>query len=60
MALKRIGNTTDNKVDSINKVELSGDELKFILVKLKEANYKGAEFELFYSIWQKLSSHLKK
>lgn len=63
MALKRIGKTTSKKkenpkVDNIKKVELSGDELKFILAKLKEANYKGIEFEMFYAIWQRLSSHL--
>ena len=46
---------TENK-----KEELSGDDIKFILAKLKSATYTGTEFETFYSVWQKLSAKLTK
>ena len=37
---------------------LTEREIQFILAKLREANYKGAEFETFYVIFTKLSNLL--
>lgn len=39
-------------------VHFSKKELEFILKKLREGNYKGYEFEIFYSILLKLSNSL--
>ena len=39
--------------------ELENLEIDFILHKLRQASYTGAEFELFYKVWVKLSG-LKK
>tara|TARA_A100001011_G_scaffold387442_2_gene465221 strand:+ start:204 stop:404 length:201 start_codon:yes stop_codon:yes gene_type:complete len=39
--------------------ELETLEIDFILTKLRQAQYTGAEFELFYKVWVKLSN-LKK
>ena len=33
---------------------LTENEINFILAKLKTANYSGAEFEMFHSVWMKL------
>ena len=33
---------------------LTEQEINFILAKLKTANYNGAEFEMFHSVWMKL------
>lgn len=40
--------------------ELSKEELEFILLKLRNANYTGHEFEMFYKVWVKLAGKLKK
>jgi hypothetical protein len=29
-------------------------EIDFILTKLRDASYKGTEFEMFYKVWTKL------
>lgn len=34
---------------------LTEQEINFILTKLRTANYNGAEFEMFHSIWMKLT-----
>lgn len=39
---------------------LTQQEIQFILTKLRQANFKGAEFELFYVVFSKLSNLLKK
>jgi hypothetical protein len=43
----------------LTKSNLQTKELEFILAKLKDANYKGHEFETFYAVWVKLSTMLK-
>lgn len=44
--------------DIIAQTDLSSSELEFILRKLKDSNYKGFEFETFYSVWVKLNEKL--
>lgn len=39
---------------------LSDQEIDFILTKLRTADFKGTEFEMFYNIWVKLSSFKEK
>ena len=34
---------------------LTEQEINFILSKLRNANYSGAEFEMFHSVWMKLT-----
>lgn len=41
-------------------VQLSDDELKFILAKLRTAEYKGVEFETFYNVYTKIQDQLDK
>lgn len=40
--------------------ELTKKEIQFLLDKMKTAQFIGAEFEQFYSIFTKLSKQLKK
>lgn len=37
---------------------LTQKELEFILAKLRTADYKGSEFELFFQVFKKLSDGL--
>lgn len=46
--------------NALEKSDLTKHELVFILSKLKDASYKGHEFETFYMIWVKLTSRLEK
>lgn len=41
-------------------LDLSPEELNFLLQKMRSAKYTGDEFEMFYTIWVKLSDQLKK
>lgn len=41
-------------------IELTKKEIQFLLAKMKTAQFIGAEFEQFYSIFTKLSKQLKK
>lgn len=43
----------------IEEVILSEQELEFILIKLRESNYKGHEFEIYARIYKKLVDQLK-
>lgn len=45
---------------SIEKGDLTKQELEFILNKLRSSEYKGHEFERFYVVWVKLNSMLEK
>jgi len=45
---------------SLEKSDLNKSELEFILSKLRNAEYKGHEFERFYVVWVKLNSFLEK
>jgi hypothetical protein len=46
--------------DQAVNTDLTQQEIQFILTKLRQANFKGAEFELFYVVFSKLSNLLKK
>jgi hypothetical protein len=48
------------KKDEAVNTDLTQQEIQFILTKLRQANFKGAEFELFYVVFSKLSNLLKK
>lgn len=39
-------------------IEFSKEELKFILAKLRTAEYKGTEFEMFYNVYTKVQDRL--
>ena len=39
-------------------IEFTPDESKFILAKLRTADYKGSEFEMFYNVYTKIQSNL--
>jgi len=41
-------------------VQLTPEELKFILAKLRTAEYKGMEFETFYNVYSKIQDQLDK
>ena len=45
---------------AVSNTGLTETEIKFILSKLRDANFKGAEFELFYIVFNKLSNLLPK
>lgn len=38
---------------------LSQQELEFLLIKMRSADYKGEEFEMFYKIYLKLAKELE-
>ena len=42
-----------------DKNELTIADLKFLLTKLRSADYKGVEFEQFYQVWAKLTDALE-
>lgn len=65
MAVKVFGNvlTKDGKKEENSKTvdyKLNNQEIDFILNKLRESNYKGFEFEMFYAVWVKLNEHKSK
>lgn len=39
--------------------KLTPTEIDFVLTKLRQANYKGVEFEMFYTVFKKLSDMKK-
>ena len=41
-------------------IKLNKEEVKFILTKLRTADYKGQEFETFYNVYTKLQDQLEK
>lgn len=66
MAIKVQGNVvTKEGMQETSKPEmknykLNNKEIDFILLKLRESNYKGTEFEMFYTVWVKLNEHKTK
>lgn len=40
--------------------KLTQGEIEFILTKLRSADYKGTEFEMFFNVFNKLSQELQK
>ena len=51
--------TVERKIIQGTNLELSKQELEFILVKLRSASYQGEEFEIFQAVWNKLAMQLK-
>ena len=47
-----------NNSNGSKKLDLNKEELKFILAKLRSAEYKGTEFELFYQVFTKIQDYL--
>ena len=45
--------------DILVKSDLTSRELEFIITKLKDASYKGSEFEMFYAVYVKLTTSLE-
>jgi hypothetical protein len=45
--------------DILTKSDLTPQEVEFVMHKLKDANYKGHEFETFYAVWVKLTQKLQ-
>ena len=45
---------------SIEKTNLTKQEIEFVLNHLRDSSYKGHEFERFYVVWVKLNSMLEK
>jgi hypothetical protein len=52
----KISSNTESKKNN----ELTKKEIQFLLSKMKTAQFVGAEFEQFYSIFTKLSNQLEK
>lgn len=46
--------------EQLAKSALTDKEISFVLTKLRQAQYSGAEFEIFHNVFLKLSSLLKK
>lgn len=53
-------NQTEDKAFDTSEVILSDQELEFILIKLRDSNYKGHEFEQYAKIYKKIVDSLKK
>lgn len=45
-------------IEKSKNLELTREELKFILAKLRTADYKGNEFEMFYQVFVKIQEKL--
>lgn len=39
---------------------LTDQELEFILLKLRDSNYKGFEFDMYARVYKKIADHIKK
>lgn len=48
-----------SKSKQVQSEELTKKELEFLLAKLRTANYRGDEFEIYFSIIKKVSDTLK-
>ena len=64
MAIRRNGNkpkiVEEKKIESNIESSFTPDEATFLTSKLREANYKGTEFETFYNIMSKLAKIAEK
>mgnify|MGYP003313629120 FL=1 len=64
MAIRRNGNkpkiVEENKIKGNKESSFTPDEATFLTSKLREANYKGTEFETFYKIMSKLAKIAEK
>lgn len=60
MPIKANKITIKNKqVESEDSSQLTKGDIQFLLEKMKTAQFTGAEFEQFYSIFTKLTTQLK-
>lgn len=58
-SFNRVSSNLDQKLTNAeNRLELTPDEIKFILTKLRTADYKGVEFEKFFTVYSKLQDNL--
>ena len=64
MAIRRNGNkpkiVEEKKIENNIESSFTPDEATFLTSKLREANYKGTEFETFYKIMSKLAKIAEK
>ena len=49
----------ENRTLNFLNSKLSSTEIDFVLTKLRQANYKGVEFEMFYTVFKKLTDMKK-
>lgn len=49
----------DKATPKVKDNSLTQKELEFILTKLRTADYKGNEFEMFFNVFKKLSEGLE-
>ena len=49
------GDEALKKIEKQSSSNLTEAEINFILTKLRQAQYTGAEFEMFHNVWMKLS-----
>ena len=56
---KQLKEELESKVESITTPQLNSKEIDFILSKLRQADYKGTEFEMFYIVFKKLDDMKK-
>lgn len=50
---------SSKQVKSDDNVQLTQQELEFILTKMRLATYQGVEFEMFYNVWVKLVNRIE-
>jgi len=56
MGLAKRAKAEEQKPDK----SLTRKEIEFILTKLRTADYKGSEFEMFFNVFNKLTQELQK
>jgi len=49
------GDEALKRIERQSSSNLTEAEINFILSKLRQAQYTGAEFEMFHNVWMKLS-----
>lgn len=56
---KKIKKELEEKVEKITYSNLSNREIDFILTKLRQGDYKGTDFEMFFVVFKKLEDMKK-
>ena len=59
MPIKSSKTVVKGKTNTSPSNELSKREIEFLLLKMKSAQFIGAEFEQFYAVFSKLTNQLK-
>ena len=59
MPIKSSKITVKGKTNTSPSNELSKKEIEFLLLKMKSAQFIGAEFEQFFAVFSKLTNQLK-